>query len=180
MVSIINAQAAPATPQNDDLWNAYVLPAITSFGQQMESGWNELLQSDSFLAVGPLVTINAVAVAVALFALETRIRHSGERAKSVADRQRKGLVIWGLNTMIVCGLVNLAAMLYVLADRTPCEHVCLASDGDHAVDLTNAYLANATILTLFSVVFLIAALFLIAFSYVSIHGGEEPETSILA
>lgn len=133
-----------------------------------------LFDTESYLAFEPLVTINAIGVAVALFALEQRVTLNKRRAESWVEAERRHLLRFALSAMLFSGFCHLISIVMILSDRKTCAGQCTADD-------ENGTLAWATNITMAGTLLIVVAFIYSAYEIIRLRGAsEEKPPSILA
>lgn len=109
-----------------------------------------IFSARTYLAIEPLITINAIGVGMMLFALEQRIEKMDQRTKSKFEWKRVVNLLAAMDSMVAAGFFNLASMILVLTGRFSCDEGCAAAEGD-------VVLAWATNLTIFGALIVVIA-----------------------
>ncbi|MEQ1617969.1 MAG: hypothetical protein ABL883_06455 [Terricaulis sp.] len=97
-------------------------------GGDLASNAGETLADQNPLAFGPLLTINAVGVAMGMFAVEQMITLGFGISDSATTRRRFELLRQIFVLLVLQGGGNLFSLVMVLLARSPCEFNCPMHD----------------------------------------------------
>lgn len=112
------------------------------------------IDTQTYITREPLVTINAVGIAMAVFALEQRLAHSRQlRSRDAAKRSK--LARRAMDATFFAGLPHMASIMWVLMSRYSCAETCPTADRIQAL----AYATNYTFIGMIVLVIAITLLF---------------------
>lgn len=133
------------------LWSALSTAAVQSIGQGL-SLLSAAFNSQTYLAVEPLTTINAIGVGLMLFSLDQGLSNLPLDRDDEKTQRRRRLMMVTVDAMAWSGFMHLVSVIFVLLTRAACESICPTA-GD------NRLLSYATTLTLFSTAFTAGVVF---------------------
>lgn len=112
------------------------------------------IDTQTYLERDPLVTINSVGIAMALFALEQRLATQNRQLRSKSAAKRSKLARRAMDATFFAGLPHMASIMWVLMSRHGCEQECPSAE-------RVTYLATATNYTFIGMGALLIAIFLL-------------------
>jgi len=118
----------------------------------------ENIDTSTFLAAEPLVTINAVGVAMSLFALEQRLAQNRQlRSRVSAKRNKLSRRIMDLT--FYSGFLHMASILWVLAGRSGCVETCPSAVVQEKLAIATNYTLVGIGVLLVGIIFLMLDVF---------------------